>query len=101
MMLWGNSNYNFQEAAMGWVPTSNFEYGIFKVRNWTQPHLVTYMESHDEERMMYKNLQFGNASGTYNTKDLSTALETNGNVCFIFYHDTGTKNDLGVWRTWL
>jgi hypothetical protein len=39
MMLWGNSNYNFQEAAMGWVPTSNFEYGIFKVRNWTQPHL--------------------------------------------------------------
>ena len=75
MMLWGNSNYNFQEAAMGWVPTSNFEYGIFKVRNWTQPHLVTYMESHDEERMMYKNLQFGNASGSYNTKDLYTALK--------------------------
>jgi hypothetical protein len=75
MMLWGNSNYNFQEAAMGWVPTSNFEYGIFKVRNWTQPHLVTYMESHDEERMMYKNLLFGNSSGSYNTKDLSTALK--------------------------
>ena len=75
MMLWGNSNYNFQEAAMGWVATSNFEYGIFKVRNWTQPHLVTYMESHDEERMMYKNLLFGNSSGSYNTKDLSTALK--------------------------
>jgi glycosidase len=75
MMLWGNSNYNFQEAAMGWVSTSNFEYGIFKVRNWTQPHLVTYMESHDEERMMYKNLLFGNSSGGYNTKDLSTALK--------------------------
>jgi len=75
MMLWGNSSYNFEEAAMGWVPTSNFEYGIFKVRNWIQPHLVTYMESHDEERMMYKNLQFGNASGTYNTKDLYTALK--------------------------
>jgi glycosidase len=75
MMLWGNSSYNFEEAAMGWVPTSNFEYGIFKVRNWTQPHLVTYMESHDEERMMYKNLQFGNVAGTYNTRDLSTALK--------------------------
>ena len=75
MMLWGNSNYNFQEAAMGWVPTSNFEYGIFKVRNWTQPHLVTYMESHDEERMMYKNLLYGNAAGNYNTKDLYTALK--------------------------
>ena len=74
MMLWGNSNYNFSEAAMGWLTNSNFESGIFKVRNWTQPHLVTYMESHDEERLMYKNLQFGNATGTYNTKDVYTAL---------------------------
>jgi glycosidase len=75
MMLWGNSSYNFEEAAMGFVPTSNFEYGIFKVRNWTKPHLVTYMESHDEERMMYKNSQFGNSSGSYNTKDTYTALK--------------------------
>ncbi len=75
MMLWGNSNYNFNEAAMGWVPTSNFEYGIFKVRNWTKPHLITYMESHDEERMMYKNLNFGNVSGAYSTKDMNTALK--------------------------
>lgn len=74
MMLWGNASYNFQEAAMGWVSNSNFEYGIFKVRNWTQPHLITYMESHDEERIMYKNLQFGNASGNYNIKDLYTGL---------------------------
>ena len=74
MMLWGNSNYNFSEAAMGWVSTSNFQSGIFKVRGWTQPHLVTYMESHDEERLMYKNLQFGNASGSYTTKDIYTAL---------------------------
>lgn len=74
MLLWGNSNYNFSEAAMGWVSTSNFQSGIFKARNWTQPHLVTYMESHDEERLMYKNLQFGNSSGTYNTKELFTAL---------------------------
>ncbi len=75
MMLWGNSSHQFQEAAMGFVPTSNFEYGIFKVRNWTQPHLITYMESHDEERMMYKNLVFGNSSGSYSTRNTSTALK--------------------------
>jgi len=75
MLLWGNASYNFQEASMGWVNNSNFEYGIFKVRNWTKPHLITYMESHDEERMMYKNLQFGNSSGTYNIKDLNTGLK--------------------------
>jgi hypothetical protein len=33
------------------------------------------MESHDEERIMYKNLQFGNSSGTYSVKDLNTALK--------------------------
>jgi hypothetical protein len=33
------------------------------------------MESHDEERLVYKDLQFGNSSGTYTTKDLNTALK--------------------------
>ena len=33
------------------------------------------MESHDEERAMYKNLNFGNQTGSYNIKnDLSTSL---------------------------
>jgi hypothetical protein len=33
------------------------------------------MESHDEERLMVRNLQFGNVNGTYSTKDLATALK--------------------------
>lgn len=32
------------------------------------------MESHDEERLMFKNLEFGNSNGSYSTKDLNTAL---------------------------
>ena len=32
------------------------------------------MESHDEERLMYKNLTFGYAAGGYSTKDKNTAL---------------------------
>ncbi len=75
MMLWGNLNYNYTEAAMGYVQNSNFDWGIYTTRNWNTPHLVTYMESHDEERIMYKTLQFGNASGSYNTKNLSIALQ--------------------------
>jgi 1,4-alpha-glucan branching enzyme len=74
MLLWGNMNYNYNEASMGYVNTSNFEGGIYSVRGWTNPYLVTYMESHDEERLMYKNLQFGNSSGSYNIKDLNIAL---------------------------
>jgi hypothetical protein len=36
---------------------------------------VTYAESHDEERMMFKNLNYGNSNGTYNITNLSTALK--------------------------
>jgi glycosidase len=75
MMLWGNLAYNFQQASMGYATDWNFEWGIFTVRNWTQPNLVTYMESHDEERLMYKNLNYGNVSGSYNIKDLNTGLK--------------------------
>lgn len=75
MLLWGNSNYNFNEASMGFVSTSNFESYLHTARGWSKPHLVSYMESHDEERIMYKNLQFGNSAGTYNIKELNTALK--------------------------
>lgn len=75
MMLWGNSNYNYGQASMGNPTDWNFDYGIFTARGWTKPHLVTYMESHDEERLMYKNLQSGNSFGTYNIRDLNTALQ--------------------------
>lgn len=75
MMLWGNSNYNFTEASMGFIPTSNFEGYLHTARGWTNPHLIGYMESHDEERIMYKNLQFGNSAGSYNIRDLNTALK--------------------------
>ena len=75
MLLWGNNAYNFQEAAAGYLTNSNFNGNIFTVRGWTKPHLVGYMESHDEERMMYKALQFGNSLGTYNIRSLTTALK--------------------------
>ncbi len=77
MMLWGNMNFNFNEATMGFLTGSNFEGAMSTARGWTQPALVAYMESHDEERLMYKNLNFGNASGSYNVRDLNTGLKRN------------------------
>jgi glycosidase len=91
MMLWGNLNKSFSQAAMG-HPTGtdgtpwNFEWGIFTQRGWTQPHLITYMESHDEERLMVNNITNGNSSGGYNTRDLNTALkrmEMTAAFCFM------------------
>jgi len=73
MMLWGNLNHEYSEGSMGY--TSNFSWGSYQNRGWSQPHLVTYAESHDEERLMYKNLLYGASNGGYNIQDLNTALK--------------------------
>lgn len=75
MMLWGNMYHNFKEATMGWLDQSNFEWALHTKRGFSKPHLVSYMESHDENRIMNEVLAFGNASGSYNTKDSATAYK--------------------------
>jgi 1,4-alpha-glucan branching enzyme len=77
MMLWANVWTRYQEAAMGYVANSNtnLEWGVHTVRGWNNPHLVTFMESHDEERVTYKSIKYGNVSGSYSIKDTVTALK--------------------------
>lgn len=75
MMLWGNMTHNYNEATMGYNGSkSDFSWGYYGSRGWPEPNLVTYMESHDEERLMFKNLKYGNSSGIYNIRELETAL---------------------------
>lgn len=76
MMTWGNLNYNYNEATMGWNDNgkSDFSWISYQKRGWSVPHLVGYMESHDEERLMVKNLLYGNAQGDYDITELVTAL---------------------------
>ncbi len=71
-MLWGNMNHEYNEATMGY--SSDISRISYKERGWNSPHLVGYMESHDEERLMYKNIQYGNSVDGYNIKDLYTGL---------------------------
>jgi hypothetical protein len=84
-LLWGNHNTNYNEATMGYLGNSNFEWIDYKVRGWVNPAVVGFMESHDEERLMFKNLAYGNSSGNYNVQALATALsrmELAGNLFF-------------------
>lgn len=76
MMLWNNANYNMNEATMGYINTSNFSRLYYTGHGgFTQPdNLVGYIESHDEPRLMYKNEQYGNISGSYSVKDIPTGL---------------------------
>lgn len=77
MMVWGNHNSPYNEATMGYHENgkSDFSWISYKNRGWTTPANVSFMESHDEQRLMYKNLQFGNSSGAYDITNLSTALD--------------------------
>lgn len=74
MLIWGNMTHAYHEAAMGWVDNSNFSWISYNERNWEEPHLVGYMESHDEERMVFRNQNFGNSDGSYNIQETETAL---------------------------
>jgi len=92
MMLWGNLNYNYAQASMGYNTDWDFSYGIYTVRGWTKPHLVTYMESHDEERIVYKNINFGNMSNSsYPVKDTTIALKRMELNAALFFTIPGPK----------
>ncbi|MDP4204523.1 MAG: alpha-amylase family glycosyl hydrolase [Bacteroidota bacterium] len=96
MMVWGNANYNFCQAAMGYniinnQQTSNFEWASYQKRQFAQPGLVAYMESHDEERQMFKSITWGNSSGDYNIKNISTAIDRSALCTTFFMNLTGPK----------
>jgi len=89
MMLWGNANHEYNEAVMGY--NSNFAGVGHQSRNWNDMHLIGYMESHDEERIVFKTLQFGSSNTTYNTRILDTALQRVGAAAAFFYTIPGPK----------
>jgi 1,4-alpha-glucan branching enzyme len=97
MMLWGNMNYNYAQASMGYG-NSDLSWGWYQQRGWSDPNLVTYMESHDEERIMYKNLNFGSSGPGYNIKDLNTGLSRIEMISTFFFPDSRAQDDLGIWR---
>lgn len=93
IMMWGNLTHAYNEGTMGYNTggKSDFSYISYKKRNWEQPNLVGYMESHDEERLMFKNIAHGNSSGDYNTKDINTALKRMELAAAFFFTIPGPK----------
>ncbi|WP_291105374.1 MULTISPECIES: alpha-amylase family glycosyl hydrolase [unclassified Dysgonomonas] len=96
--LWGNMNYNFNEATMGWGAEAgdnglkgDVSWASYKKREWTKPNLVAYMESHDEERIMFKNNSYGKSYGDYNVKNLATGLKRTEAAAVILMSLPGPK----------
>lgn len=92
MMLWNNLNKNFNQATMGYPDSWDLSRIFYDQHGFAQPYnLVTYMESHDEERLMFKNEQYGNASGSYNIKDIATGLKRQQMAAAFLFASPGPK----------
>ncbi len=73
---------------MGYESGANLSRFDYKSRGFKRKRLVTYAESHDEERLMYKNLNYGNSSNSaHNIKTLDISLKKNGS-----FRSCGTQN---------
>lgn len=90
-LSWGNMNYNYNQATMGFSSGSDLTAGYYVNKLWPKPSLVAYMESHDEERLMYKNEQYGNSSGNYNIKTMSVGLDRVKEASAFFFLIPGPK----------
>ena len=66
MLLWGNQTGTYASALNGDGQTD--------LSGANRKSHVNYMESHDEERQLFKLLTNGNSQGSYNIRDLGTAL---------------------------
>ncbi|MDO9255798.1 MAG: alpha-amylase family glycosyl hydrolase [Bacteroidales bacterium] len=91
IMLWGNMNYNYNEAAKGVIANSNFGQVSYLARGWSKPHLISYMESHDEERQMYACITAGRSGGIYFITDTATALKRAALTATFFLTIPGPK----------
>lgn len=81
-------------ASMGMIPWRNMVFNYYRAlgANITETFLdaratthITYMESHDEQRQIFEAQLTGRANGSYDTKDLETALDRlKMNAAFIY-----------------
>ena len=92
MMLWGNLNYNYNQGTMGYLANSDVSWGYYGSRNWNSPNLITYMESHDEERLQYNNKQNGNNNGgLYDVKNPAIGLARDEMAAAFFFTQPGAR----------
>jgi 1,4-alpha-glucan branching enzyme len=81
MMVWRNMNWQYGQSAMGHKEDSGFTrtyYGTVRPTN----SLVSYMESHDEERLAYKQVTWGN--GIIKTSLSARMSQLATNAAFFF-----------------
>ena len=75
IMLWGKMTESYNQLSMGHNSNNSIARMRSESRGFSGKRLVGYAESHDEERLMYKNQLYGNATQSgHNVKNLNVAL---------------------------
>lgn len=103
MMCWTNlstpgeqATMSYNDAGGSWDISGLFydQYGF--PATGTSPYgLVAYFESHDQERLQFKNEAYGNSSGNYNIKTLATGLQRDEMGAAFMFSSPGPKM---VWQ---
>ncbi|MCC3215886.1 T9SS type A sorting domain-containing protein [Chryseobacterium sp. X308] len=91
VMLWNKQTDPYNQNTMGYKENSNYDRMNHSLHGFTNLSGVGYGESHDEERLMFKNLAYGAANGSYDVKNLNTALERMKTFGATFFTIPGPK----------
>jgi glycosidase len=92
MMVWGRMDGPYRNAADGnhGGNASDLSWISYKARGFNHPHVVGYMESHDEERIMYWLQNY--ASNPWNTSSAMSRIKA---AAALFFPIPGPKM---VWQ---
>lgn len=91
VLLWNKQTDPYNQNTMGYKENSNYDRMNHSLHGFTNMRAVGYGESHDEERLMFKNLAYGAINGSYNVKNLNTALERMKTFGATFFTIPGPK----------
>ncbi|WP_347217911.1 alpha-amylase family glycosyl hydrolase [Chryseobacterium sp.] len=91
VMLWNKQTEPYNQNTMGYKENSSYDRMSHSLHGFTNMRAVGYGESHDEERLMFKNLAYGAVNGSYSVKNLNTALERMKTFGATFFTIPGPK----------
>ena len=91
VLLWNKQTEPYNQNTMGYKENSNYDRMNHQLHGFSYMSAVGYGESHDEERLMFKNLEYGAVNGSYSVKNLNTALERMKTFGATFFTIPGPK----------
>jgi len=78
MMVWGKMWGEYKNLGLGFntfVQNTTLNWVSYQARGWNNPHLIGYMESHDEDRIAFEMRTYGNSTvAGYDVKSMPIGM---------------------------